>query len=190
MIEFWGAFCAGAALLVAAAFLPQLMRALVVAWAWLLTLGLPHDVKERKQGEIESDLWEHSAEARESGYSPLQIAFQQLLRWVLGIPGDLSWRARHIVAGAMRRRSGSPPAVPYVGRVADAVSMSLLSASIGLGVVVFFGAGPDLLLAAVGIGCFFCAVSLVSWVLYHNSKFGRYGLGSRGFRDHDRPGQR
>lgn len=92
------AFLVGLAVLVAGviggAFLPRVVRALVVGWTWLLTLRLPAEVKETRRAQIQSDLWEQWEQDRRLGYAPREIAFQQLLRWLIGLPSDVLWRGR------------------------------------------------------------------------------------------------
>jgi hypothetical protein len=92
----------GAALLLAA-FLPSLLRGLVEGWTWLYTAGLPGGIGARRRGEVRSDLWEQAKAERELGYRPESIALHQVVRWLLGVPGDVSWRRaqrRSVAAGS------------------------------------------------------------------------------------------
>lgn len=74
------------------AFLLPLAHRFVLVWIWLYTLGLPAHVRARRRAEVRSDLWEQAAAERALGYRPESIALHQLFRWLLGTPGDLSWR--------------------------------------------------------------------------------------------------
>jgi hypothetical protein len=80
--------------------------AIVRAWTWLYTWGLPRADRERRRLEIESDLWESGSdeEVRPSLVAPI------IARLLLGIPDDVRWRIestelppsrRHTVATAV-----------------------------------------------------------------------------------------
>jgi hypothetical protein len=68
---------------------------LVRAWTRVYTWGMRTELRDARRIEIESDLWESQHHSVGDG-SALQI----LLRLLLGIPADLSWRAEHVVAAA------------------------------------------------------------------------------------------
>ena len=65
--------------------------ALVRAWTRLYTLGLLPRTRHARRAEIESDLWEsaHDPTAPTGTVAALLVCG----RLILGIPGDLSWRA-------------------------------------------------------------------------------------------------
>lgn len=107
-------------LVIAGAFLPQMVKGLIVGWACLLTLGLADEVKERRRGEIRSDLWEQWEKARKSGYSPLEIALQQFLRWMVGLPSDVSWRAAYLRLSAAQSASRVDEPANDAAALADA----------------------------------------------------------------------
>lgn len=92
----------GAGLLLAA-FLPSLVRGLVRGWTWVYTAKLPGGIGARRRAEVRSDLWEQAKAERELGYRPESIALHQVVRLLLGIPADLSWRRaqpRSVPAGS------------------------------------------------------------------------------------------
>lgn len=59
------------------------------AWVALYTLGLDDATRERRRGEIESDLWEQQVSSQESA---ADTAFEIIARVVLGMGADLTWR--------------------------------------------------------------------------------------------------
>ena len=66
-------------------------------WVRLYTARLSPDVRDRRRGEIESDLWEHVADAHANQRTPFMVQRQVLARMFTGIPADLVWsrRVRH-----------------------------------------------------------------------------------------------
>ena len=61
---------------------------LTLRWVGWYTRGLSERAREERWAEIESDLWEHRADAGPGG----RTAFALLSRTVRGVPADLSWR--------------------------------------------------------------------------------------------------
>ncbi len=61
-------------------------------WTDLYTWRLPHDLRDDRRAEIESDLWEHQSFAHLQGIDATSTAFEILLRFVFGIPADCLWR--------------------------------------------------------------------------------------------------
>lgn len=78
---------------------PALAAGLTHSWVRVYTRGVSPDLRERRQAEIESDLWEHESDAREAGAPLGALALEFLGRLVLGVPADLSWRLEHRGAG-------------------------------------------------------------------------------------------
>ena len=77
--------------LVEAFALPMAER-IVNWWVALYTLGLPNELRQIRTDEIKSDVWEQKSYLTDAGYAPKAIAPHILLRWILGIGGDLLWR--------------------------------------------------------------------------------------------------
>src|SRR4051794_28005880 len=73
-------------------------------WVRCYTAGLEPDVRDRRRGEIDSDLWEHRADSEAEGVGHVATALEMFARCVLGTPADLAWRRR--VSSA--RRNNSP----------------------------------------------------------------------------------
>ena len=67
----------------------------------LYTRGLPTQIRQDRRDEIDSDLWSQAHEAAASGRPEHSVAVEVLVRLLLGIPADLSWRIeRHRLAGS------------------------------------------------------------------------------------------
>lgn len=67
--------------------------ALARAWVRLYTIGLPSALRETRRTEIDSDLWEHEHEARDTGRAPALAAMEIILRVLMGIAHDVCWRS-------------------------------------------------------------------------------------------------
>ena len=65
---------------------------LVRGWVRLYTSGLPAEVRDGRREEIDGDLWEQVRDAMEIGRVPRYLRSDVLVRWLLGVPADLSWR--------------------------------------------------------------------------------------------------
>jgi hypothetical protein len=78
----------------------SLAMGLVRTWTRAYTWRLELAVRDRRRGEIESELWEFQQDP-ERGTHP---AAHVLVRLLTGIPDDLSWRAEHVSASTRRTR--------------------------------------------------------------------------------------
>jgi hypothetical protein len=58
----------------------------------LYTRKLPADHARRRREEIESDLFEHAADAQGAGVDGLRLDAEVLARVLVGAPADLTWR--------------------------------------------------------------------------------------------------
>ncbi len=76
----------------AKAFGLPIVSSMVRAWVWVFTLGLPAQVRNDKRAEMQSELWEHRRDAGAEGYGPDAVALHMLLRFLMGMPGDVVWR--------------------------------------------------------------------------------------------------
>jgi hypothetical protein len=65
---------------------------LVRRWVGFYTRGLSAEVRDGRREEIESHLWDQLEEAKVSGRPDRSTSADILMRLVLGIPADLSWR--------------------------------------------------------------------------------------------------
>jgi len=70
--------------------------ALARAWVRLYTIGLPWELRETRRTEIDSDLWEHENDARDTGRAPVIAAMEVILRVLIGVTHDVSWRSEAI----------------------------------------------------------------------------------------------
>lgn len=66
--------------------------AFVLAWVSAYTAGLPAEVRDRRRGEVASDMWEHAREADTRGHGERSFRAHVLLRLLFGMPADVIWR--------------------------------------------------------------------------------------------------
>jgi hypothetical protein len=83
----------------------SLATAIVRAWTRCYTCRLPPALRDARRAEIESDLWEFEADARQHGGRSTLSAAHMLARVLLGVPDDVLWRAEHGAAGGRIGRS-------------------------------------------------------------------------------------
>jgi hypothetical protein len=70
-------------------------RALALGWARLYTAGLTDQLRQRRLAEIESDVWEFEHDPDRPRFAAAHL----LLRLILGIQHDVSWRIEHRAPG-------------------------------------------------------------------------------------------
>ena len=66
----------------------------IQAWVRVYTVGLPPSVKDARREEIAADLWDQVHESLAEGRRPASTHL--MLRWLGGIPDDLTWRLAHL----------------------------------------------------------------------------------------------
>ena len=71
----------------------NLVTSLIKGWTWLYTLAAPECEREALRAQVNSELHESIAIAREEGYTSVQIAVRELFRWLSGSVGDVMWAA-------------------------------------------------------------------------------------------------
>jgi hypothetical protein len=98
-------------------------------WVRLYTKGLPPQTRDARRAEMESDLWEQGEDAGANGSQPDETALQVLVRLLLGIPADLSWR---LEAG---RRSGAAKGTTILGMSKSMGAAMLQKGLLGLTVL-------------------------------------------------------
>jgi hypothetical protein len=99
-----------------------LATSLVRAWTHAYTWRLEPAVRDRRRAEIESELWEFEQDP-ERGKHP---AAHMLVRLLVGIPDDLSWRAEHALARRTRVRTSVRVAAWTVATVIIAAALWIL----------------------------------------------------------------
>ena len=62
------------------------------AWMRLYTIGLPDGARERREQQLDSDLWEHQVDRLGADVAPGMVGLEVLGRTVRGMPADLLWR--------------------------------------------------------------------------------------------------
>ncbi len=70
------------------------VASLVRAWLRCYTAGVSPHLRERRTQQIESDLWEHQADAATRGAGRAALSLSITDRMVRGIPADIAWRTR------------------------------------------------------------------------------------------------
>lgn len=84
--------------------------AAVRGWVGFYTLGLPRPMRERRRTEVVGDLADETLDAIRHGDQSVLFR-QRLIRLLMGIPADLSWRLVDAPAAA-RQLYGPAPWVP------------------------------------------------------------------------------
>ena len=70
----------------------SLGAALALFWVRLYTAGLAPESRARRLGQVQSDVWEHSADRLSEGVAPAIIGLETLGRAVRGAAADILWR--------------------------------------------------------------------------------------------------
>jgi hypothetical protein len=139
---------------------------LVRRWVRSYTRGLPPSTAARRVEEIDADLYDHIAHAREAGQPRAGVALDVLSRMVRGLPADIAWR-RHeqqrALAVGPSARGGSMITNKTAYRIAAVIALGtallLVWGVSAMGVIGAEGDPFDLLYIAV------LAVGLIGAVL-------------------------
>lgn len=107
--------------------------AAVRGWVGLYTLGLPAPMRARRRAEVAGDLADETMDAIRHG-DRSGLLRQRLIRLVLGIPSDLSWRLIDAPPVA-RRLYGPTPWVPMTRWTLALVGTVALISAGGLAIV-------------------------------------------------------
>jgi hypothetical protein len=75
--------------------------AIVRAWTFVYTVGLPTDDRERRRAEIESDLWENANDPAGGA----ALAGRIISRLILGLVDDVRWRVEQTKTRASQRQA-------------------------------------------------------------------------------------
>ena len=109
------------------------------AWTALYTRGLPADVRGERREEIDCDLWEHQRLADFEREAANSTAAAILLRLIMGIPADMTWR---LEAGASARSGkGTQMNESKTMRGLFLLALAIAIVPAGLGVAVLAGNG-------------------------------------------------
>jgi len=129
--------------------------ALVRRWVDLYTRGVPSTLRAARRDEIDDDLWCQHEEAASLGRSAGSLGREILLRLLLGMPADVSWRLTHrggrTAFGLERSTSMSTRVIGSLGLLAGAswaiAAISMLSFGTS------FWSGPYTpVMSAIGFG--------------------------------------
>jgi hypothetical protein len=106
-------------------------------WVSVYSRGLPENERTARRAEINSDLWEHTHFAAESGQRPTDTGFEILTRLLLGVPADLTWRRALLRSTAQRQprtsqaRQTTTGGLQMARRLVSALTV-IMTAMIGL----------------------------------------------------------
>jgi hypothetical protein len=106
---------------------------LVRRWVRLYTRGLPAELRDGRRNEIDADLWSQLEEAALLGRTSRSTNTEILIRWLAGIPADLSWRVEHRGENTVTTSTLSP----RVGSQ-GATGLGLATVVAGLGLALLF----------------------------------------------------
>jgi len=68
------------------------VAALIRGWVDLYTRGMPAEPRAARRAEIDDDVWCEHQEAVATGRSSRSLGADMLLRFLFGMPADISWR--------------------------------------------------------------------------------------------------
>ena len=125
------------------------------AWVATYTRGLPPDIRAERSEEIGADLWEQRWLAARRGDPALGTAIEVLVRTLLGISSDISWRAQ---AGS----SAQPDRSTKVGQSWQ-LNLALVGGSVLALLMVFIGIGPLPVLAIIPISIVVAIAGFKFW---------------------------
>jgi hypothetical protein len=72
------------------------------AWVWFYTAGMEPEAAEARRLELASDQFEMTAFASSNNWRGRELCLQRLVRWLAGVPADLSWRIGRGTSGLSR----------------------------------------------------------------------------------------
>jgi len=133
-------------------------------WVDAYTRGLPPETRAARRDEIDDDLWCQFEESLVLGRSARSLRVEVLLRLLLGLPADISWRLSQPGARSARGERNTSMSTRMVGALWVVAGATLVSAAIVvavLGQVSSLGGLGVLVLAAGTVG----AVAFVGAVL-------------------------
>jgi hypothetical protein len=112
------------------------------AWTALYTRGLPAEVRGERREEIDCDLWEHQRQADLQREPATNTAAAILLRLIMGIPADMTWR---LEAGANARSGkGTQMNDSWTMRGLLALALAVAAFPAVIGVLVAIGANGEI----------------------------------------------
>jgi hypothetical protein len=153
--------------------------ALVRGWVDLYTRGLPAEVRAARRDEVDDDLWSQHSEAEELGRSPRSVAGEVLVRLLLGMPSDLSWRLSHgRTRGAPAPERSASMSIRVVGALAllgGASWAALIILVLAFGDAVYEGPGAGVFLALGAAGSLGLAAAAIGLIWQFQERVGPLG---------------
>ena len=113
-------------------------------WVHWYTRSCPADVAAARREELESDAWEHAADAAERGVSRSAFDVDVLRRVLSGVPADLSWR-REVLRSRSRSDTPGVPIMSRPRRIASFATLVLagLAATPAVALIALLGSGDN-----------------------------------------------
>jgi hypothetical protein len=135
---------------------------LVRRWVAFYTRGLPEQIREDRRDEIEDDLWSQLSDTAESARDERSLTGEIVMRLLLGIPSDVSWRVE-------QRHAARPPAPTDRNLTTGSRAIAFLATVGGIGWTIW--PIPQAL-----VGREWPAGEPVSWLLFFSVVFGTWAL--------------
>jgi len=113
------------------------------SWAAVYTLGLSGDLRDARRGELDSDLWEQQQSASLRRDPDIGTAAEILLRTLLGMISDITWRAQAGLSTRAERSTNVTESWYMRGPLAVGVVVAILTVLAGIGAAADALIDPD-----------------------------------------------
>ena len=134
-------------------------------WVDAYTRGLPSEARAARQDEIDDDLWCQLEESVVLGRSARSLRVEILLRLLLGLPADISWRLSQAGVRTAKGERSTSMSTRTVGALWIVAGAAFVSAAIVVAVL-----GPESSLG--GLGAIVLAVGSVGALAFVGAVFG------------------
>lgn len=124
---------------------PSRVVYLVRAWVDFYTSGADPRARDTRRDEIADDLWCQAEEASALGHPFTSTSTEMLVRLLLGMPADISWRLTHRGHPAPKPQRSSSGGTRLVGALAIIFGLSWATV-----VLLFVAIGPSIWTGSVG----------------------------------------
>ena len=115
-------------------------------WVDAYTRGLPPEARTARRDEIDDDLWCQLEESMVLGRSARSLRVEVLLRLVLGLPADISWRLSQAGVRTAKGERSTSMSTRTVGALWVVAGATFVSAAIVVAVL-----GPESSLGGLGV---------------------------------------
>jgi len=125
--------------------IPSRVASLVRAWVDFYTAGANAAARDARRDEIADDLWCQGEEADALGQTSASIGTEMVVRLLLGMPADISWRFPHRGQPAPKPERSSSGGTRLIGALAIIFGVSWATV-----VILFTTIGPSIWTGSVG----------------------------------------